>query len=517
VFSTEKNREGIQVGTAITTLARRREHERSEIVNFRHFWGQGKLASLDRARARDGYISVLASLPMGLTFAPTTVDSAYHEWPSLPGLLPVSFPGVQTCRDDALVAIDRERLVKRMEQYFDHDATDEEVSKSSPGLLRNSGTFVGRNVRRALVARGFRPDSVVRCAYRPFDDRWLYWELEGGLLDRSRPEYHPHVARDNLWLAAAQRNRREFDSPLTMHIPADRHVIERGANLFPAYLNPLASNATLLHHHSGPLVANQSPTALTYLDTVDGEQIDLFTHILAVLHAPTYRSENAGALRQDWPRIPLPASADALVASADLGRVVAALLDIESPVDRVTAAAIRYELRPVGLPWKADGGQIAPGAGDLAVTAGWGHAGQGGVTMPGRGRLVERAYTPDELALMREGLVDLDLTFEQLMSCLGGSCVDVYLNERTYWRCVPSRVWTHTIGGYQVVKKWLSYRERALLGRDLSPDEARYVMEMARRIAAILLLEPALDANYEAVKADTYVWQPTPASTGGQR
>ena len=29
---------------------------------------------------------------------------------------------------------------------------------------------------------------------------------------------------------------------------------------------------------------------------------------------------------------------------------------------------------------------------------------------------------------------------------------------------------------------------------------------MARRIAAILLLEPALDANYERVKADTYVW-----------
>ena len=29
---------------------------------------------------------------------------------------------------------------------------------------------------------------------------------------------------------------------------------------------------------------------------------------------------------------------------------------------------------------------------------------------------------------------------------------------------------------------------------------------MARRIAVILLLEPALDANYERVKADTYAW-----------
>ncbi|HQJ98502.1 MAG TPA: DNA methyltransferase, partial [Thermoleophilia bacterium] len=147
-----------------------------------------------------------------------------------------------------------------------------------------------------------------------------------------------------------------------------------------------------------------------------------------------------------------------------------------------------------------------PSAGDLAVTAGWGHAGKGGVTMPGRGRLVERPYTEAELAAFREGLADLGLSYDQLMSCLGGSCYDVFLNDRAYWRCVPARVWRYTIGGYQVMKKWLSYRERALLGRDLKPEEARYVTEMARRIAALVLLEPALDENYERVKADTYAW-----------
>jgi hypothetical protein len=31
-------------------------------------------------------------------------------------------------------------------------------------------------------------------------------------------------------------------------------------------------------------------------------------------------------------------------------------------------------------------------------------------------------------------------------------------------------------------------------------------MNMARRIAAIVLLEPALDANYQAVKNATYLW-----------
>jgi len=109
-------------------------------------------------------------------------------------------------------------------------------------------------------------------------------------------------------------------------------------------------------------------------------------------------------------------------------------------------------------------------------------------------------------AAFREGLSDLDLTYDQLMACLGGACYDVHLSDLAYWRCIPARVWKYTIGGYQVMKKWLSYRERALLGRDLKPDEARYVTEMARRIAAPVLLEPALDENYARVKAYTYAW-----------
>jgi hypothetical protein len=39
-----------------------------------------------------------------------------------------------------------------------------------------------------------------------------------------------------------------------------------------------------------------------------------------------------------------------------------------------------------------------------------------------------------------------------------------------------------------------------VLGRDLTLDEARDVQRMARRIAAILLLGPALDASYRIVK-----------------
>ncbi len=92
------------------------------------------------------------------------------------------------------------------------------------------------------------------------------------------------------------------------------------------------------------------------------------------------------------------------------------------------------------------------------------------------------------------------------MALLGETTRDVHLNEAACWQRVPEGVWTYTIGGYQVIKKWLSYREFALLGRPLAKDEARYVTEMVRRIAALLLMEPRLDANYKAVRDDTYPW-----------
>ena len=98
------------------------------------------------------------------------------------------------------------------------------------------------------------------------------------------------------------------------------------------------------------------------------------------------------------------------------------------------------------------------------------------------------------------------------MAHLDERTCDVYLNDVAYWKNIPARVWDYTIGGYQVIKKRLSYREFELLGRPLTPDEAREVMNIARRIAAIVLLEPALNANYQRVKADTYNW-PSPSKT----
>lgn len=52
-----------------------------------------------------------------------------------------------------------------------------------------------------------------------------------------------------------------------------------------------------------------------------------------------------------------------------------------------------------------------------------------------------------------------------------------------------------------------------MLGRDITKDEAREFTYIVRRIAALLLLEPELDKNYIAVKANCYPWSTSPVGT----
>lgn len=511
IFSTEYNREGIQLGTAIALLVRKEKHRPAGEVELRHFWGKTKLADLSKAAKKDeqrGYTGLTPTLEMGLSILSTRSGADYFTWPKLPGLFPASFPGVKTSRDDFLVDLDRERLVERLDRYFDPKVSHEEMRRTHPGVMTDSGQYHAEASRDVLRRRGLLSKNVVRYCYRPFDIRWLYWEAETFLVDRKREGYVPHVFEGNWWIEARQKQTMEaFDRGYAVRVLADNF-----GNGLSSYF-PLHLNGAHLPHglFDGPpkkgKVPNLSDAAAKYLTEVkaDGPE-PLFFHALAVLHAPSYRDENAGALRQDWPRVPLPKAKGALEASAALGRELAALLDPEAAVKAVTVGSIRAESKAIAVVSKVGAGTLNPDAGELAVKAGWGHAGKGGVCMPGRGRAEERAYTDDERKAIRAGVEAFGLSNAAAFRLLGDKTLDVYLNGVAYWRCVPANVWSYTLGGYQVLKKWLSYREKNLLGRDLTLDEVKEVTNIARRIAAILLLQPALDESYRAVKSAPSDW-----------
>ena len=469
IFSRPGDPVGIQVGTAITTLVRKADHAPAGEVGFRHLWGQAKCAELiATAEEAPGtlYEGVEPVLPLGLPFVQTAVSEEWFDWPALPDLFPVSFPGVETARDSFLVDVDLARLQSRIDDYFDVALSHDEIARRHPGAMKNTSGFDARLVRNTRLARGGPVVSgFLRHAYRPFDNRWLYWEAEGGLLRRPVGNYRPHVFDGNMWLSNAQHLRKGAAEPqacFTAHIGA-RHLIERGANMFPAWLR----DDGIGNDGTGTWRANLSGKAQRYLDRLGANMEDLFHYVLAVLHDPAYREANAGALRMEWPRIPLPGwpegetegAAVELAQSAAHGRDLATLLDSDTSVLGVTTGALRPEIAAIAVPATTGGRNMA--GDDFMLTAGWGHYGTGGAVMPGQGHAVERACTPDERTAMGDSLL-----------ALGETTFDVYLNGNAFWRNVPAAVWRYKLGGYQILKKWLSYRGRDLLGRPLQHDES---------------------------------------------
>lgn len=134
-------------------------------------------------------------------------------------------------------------------------------------------------------------------------------------------------------------------------------------------------------------------------------------------------------------------------------RTVPCAVDRKSPGKPTAQRTVRTTLTP-----------------DLAIAARWGYAGQGGVTMPGPGMVTTGTR--------------------------GEGYLDIHLNATTRWKDVPEAVWNYTLGGYQVLKKWLNYRESTLLGRALTADEAQQFTHHVRRIASILALHKKLDAHH---------------------
>jgi hypothetical protein len=136
-FSTPQNREGIQVGTAIATLVRTSaahvkpadeprpeggggfnprikpteparalapeisssESSISNQIHLRDLWGTGKLAQLGRESRHESepeYAALTPAPALGNPLAHRTYSVAYTDWPRLPELFPVSFPGIKT-------------------------------------------------------------------------------------------------------------------------------------------------------------------------------------------------------------------------------------------------------------------------------------------------------------------------------------------------------------------------------------------------------------------------------------
>ncbi|MEI6150072.1 MAG: type ISP restriction/modification enzyme, partial [bacterium] len=392
VFSTQWNREGIRVGTAIGMMVKCNIQSGSGVpplvrtcrdqaagrrfhLLFRQFWGTKKreelLASIASSKFDAQYETVAPTVDNRWSFRPSQVTAAYLGWPKVTDLCEVPpFNGPVERRGNSLIVFPEEAdRLNALANYLDPKTTNEEISGLVPEFMNSSGEFKAEKTRSLLKGKVvFDTSKIVRYPFKPFDIRLAYLDGEiQPLFSRPSPKLLSHGFAGNCFFITRDTADKDPEGPPFLFSPVicDYDCISGHARHFPIRLKKM-EKVERAKDETGKVVqkkqtvlfeddtasANLSPAARAYLATLgfpnpdeDTETAEMiWMHALAIGYAPAYLTENADGIRQDWPRIPLPATKHALLASGALGRQVAALLDTETPVPGVTCGAVRGDL-----------------------------------------------------------------------------------------------------------------------------------------------------------------------------
>lgn len=252
----------------------------------------------------------------------------------------------------------------------------------------------------------------------PFDLRYAYVETASKLWNESRSEYVNAAKIGSDFLLARRRAPRALDGAAFLLSPCliDQHVLHKDASTIPILL---AADEDVEEKNRLFAVVetdedalawrpNLSELALEHLerlgvkDTGSSRQETrlLWMHALAVGYSPLYLDENGDAIRNDWPRVPLPPDLETLLSSALLGERIGALLNIDSELVGVDTRPSAL-LATIGSIARPDGQPVRER--DLAVEVGWGvsqvrHNTKTGTVshavMPGNGSFKQRERTP---------------------------------------------------------------------------------------------------------------------------
>lgn len=518
VFSTVQDARGIQVGTGITTMVKMRgEHDGSPAeVHFRSFWGKSHdkraalIESLDIADWDSATSKSAALRPSGprpyRPFTPTresrwklfpfTSQGGFEDWPALDELFDKSIQGVNPNRgiQGSVVEIERDTLVERIKAYFSAKTVDS-LPESYPILFTNRAGYDPRKVWAILKEKSsFQISRIVPYVAFPLDQRWLYYETEGGLLNRPRPELWSNLT-DNEFLVAVPEPRKYSEiRPLLLTSAFDLHLHDRGSVCFPVRVSltdepgaPLFGSEIVKNESQANLdtrVWESLKNAWHIKGDLKGEQAkrlakSLARAILAICHAPSYELEHKDSLAQDWAHIPIPRRREGLESLAGAGEQVAILLNPLTDARAAIKSILGSSANELAIISKIGGGTVR--SSDLLITHSFFGAAVGG---------------------WRSRSIDSSEHFE---TSWGASTGDLFLNDTIFYRNVPEAVWEYELGGYPVIKKWLGYRDHGRRpDKALTLNESEHLRSMIQRIAALLVLHDRLNFLYETACKDCF-------------
>ncbi|MBX4959523.1 helicase [Rhizobium lentis] len=514
-FSTDMDPRGIQPGTAIITLMKRADTNSEPTranVQYRDFWGlannkrSGLIASLPTGigASSPSYTPISPSRESRWRLSPTMVEGGFEEWPALDELFPTSYQGVEPSRGltGTVIDSDQSSLHKRIESYLSAP-TFEVAATMHPAFLEEFARYDPKKEWETAAKIGFHKEKIVKDLIFPFDQRFIYYEVEGKWLNESRPEFEQNLTKNEFFITVPEPRKLSESRPVYSSTLVNRHVHERGSVVFPrqvkdslageAYANLTNNVWKTLGMHFGlteQQVATSGASVRPLTVSRDSEVARDFTGKLfrvafAILHAPAYQAEHKSSLSADWAHLPIPKDAKVFDALAHKGEQVVRLLDANrDALDIVKAILGSERTTAIGPMRRDDDGHLQPDDLKVSVTY-WGG---------GKGRWKPHPFgvadTPDPA--WGDGV-------------WGQRTGDLYINDNAFFANVPEAVWTYQLGGYPVLKKWLGYRQAKRRNDEaLTNDERKWFRQIIQRIAALLALGHELDTLYQQAASDAF-------------
>jgi hypothetical protein len=340
---------GIRQGVATTLWVKTGEENKAEVF-FRNDIDSAKatarreklLDTLNESDFDDHYVKVLPSVDNRYSFWPSAVTPEYLGWRRIIELCSMSCNGLMEKRGNALIDSDKGSLSKRMKAYLDPDIDWDILVASGHQLAKKYARFKPKEARKkALAAEKYSDENLVRYAVRPFDVQWCYYVGERPVWNEPRPQLWEQCWDGNAYILTRLRAGKDPEGAAIYYTPSlsDDHIMSPDAIAIPVMLQVKTVGIT------GPLLGNTAQTerianlsliAREYLRGLgiepDTAASTFWMHVLAVISSPLYLSENADAVKRNWPRVPLPRNLDLLKRSSELGGQLASLLNPDAAV-----------------------------------------------------------------------------------------------------------------------------------------------------------------------------------------
>ena len=253
------------------------------------------------------------------------LDEQYQKGFSLTGLFPVNGTGIVSKRDKIAFHHSKQE-VEKIIKHLILLSPDEMRSKYPQGNW-DSRDGKAEFVKICLNELGFQKELIAKCSYRPFDNRYTYYNKKSkGFIGWPVYEVMQHFLKGKnvgLVLCKQFKSGNTYQhSFITSNIIESSYISNRTSEINSAFLLYLYPDENSLETARIPnLNLNivkeiEKKLELSFISDHKNlkkiqhnkhfSPLDIVDYIYAVLHSPTYRETYKEFLKIDFPRVPYP-------------------------------------------------------------------------------------------------------------------------------------------------------------------------------------------------------------------